>query len=374
MDTSNWKEFYLGKIFEIQKGKRLTKENITPGDLNFLGAIQGRNGVREKINKEPLFPGNCISVNYNGGVGEAYYQREPFWASDDVNVLLLRGHKMNEALAMFFITVIKNEKYRFSYGRKWNKEQMEKTIIRLPAQMTGDEYIIDKKNFYSAKGYLPDFLFMENFILSLNADVANIPDYFLEEGYDKACWYMDNINQKDFETQYSASVLPHRLFLQDREWSCFCLGDTKYFDIQRGSSAYIKNMASGDVPYVSTSQENNGITAYVAESNRRGNLITLAYDGSIGACFYQEDDFFASEKIVTIDTVQYPLNIYIALFLIPILKLESEMYSYGGRKWTVEKQLKETIIQLPIDKKTQEPDYKFMEDYIKSLPFSSNIL
>ena len=374
MDVSKWIDFYLGKIFDIEKGKRLTKENIMPGDLNFLGAIQGRNGVREKINEEPLFQGNCISVNYNGcGVGEAYYQKEPFWASDDVNVLLLRGHEMNETLAMFFITIIRNEKYRFCYGRKWNKEQMERTIIKLPAKMEGGRYLKDKTKFYSEEGYIPDFSFMEKYILSLNDDVKSIPDYFLQEGYDKACWYMDNINQQEFEEQYADIALPCKLSLQDRKWKSFCLGDKKYFDIRRGTSAYIKNMPSGEVPYVSTTQENNGITAYVAEKNREGNWITLAYDGSIGACFYQENEFFASEKIVTIKTVQYPLNKFIALFLIPILKLESEKYSYGGRKWTVEKQLKETIIKLPVNEETGIPDYEFMENYIKSLPFSCNI-
>lgn len=374
MNTFEWVDFQLGRIFEVKKGKRLTKENITPGDLNFLGAIQGRNGVRERINEAPLFQGNCISVNYNGcGVGEAYYQKEPFWASDDVNVLFLREHEMNETLAMFFITVIRSEKYRFSYGRKWNKEQMQKTIIKLPAKMANGEYVIDDKKIYSDEGYIPDFLFMEKYILSLNDDVKSIPDYFLDEGYDKACWYMDHINQNEFENQYAGRALSDKFSLQDREWKYFCLGDSKYFDVQRGASVYIKNMALGDVPYVSTTQENNGITAYVSESNRKGNLITLAYDGSIGACFYQEEEFFASEKIVTIETVQYPLNKYIALFLIPILKLESEMYSYGGRKWTVEKQLKETMIKLPVEKKGSDPDYKFMENYIKSLPFSCNV-
>ncbi len=374
MDTSNWVDFYLGKIFEVKKGKRLTKENITPGDLNFLGAIQGRNGIREKINGDPLFQGNCISVNYNGcGVGEAYYQKDPFWASDDVNVLFLREHEMNEILAMFFITIIRNEKYRFSYGRKWNKEQMEKTILRLPARMVNGEYIIDEKKVYSDKGYIPDFSLMEKFILSLNDDVRDIPDYFLEEGYDKACWYMDNIDQHEFEKQYSASASNRKISLQDREWKYFCLGDKKYFDVQRGDSMYIKNMVLGEIPYVSTTQENNGITAYVADNNRRGNAITLAYDGSIGACFYQEEVFFASEKIVTIETTQYAMNKYIAMFLIPILKLESEMYSYGGRKWTVEKQMKETLIKLPVDEKGNDPDYNFMEEFIKSLPFSCNI-
>lgn len=373
MNTDKWTDFCLGNLFEIKKGKRLTKENMTPGDLNFLGAIQGRNGVREKINEEPLFQGNCITVNYNGGVGEAYYQKEPFWASDDVNVLLLRGYEMNEALAMFFITIIRNEKYRFSYGRKWNKEQMEKTMIKLPARMSQDGYILDEKSFYSEDGYIPDFAFMEEFILSKKADVDEIPDYFLEEGYDKACWYMDNIDQDEFERQFAASASACKVSLEDRKWKYFCLGDRKYFDIRRGASAYIKNMAAGDIPYISTTQEQNGITAYVAEKNRQGHLITLAYDGSIGACFYQEEDFFASEKIVTIETVQYPLNQYIAFFLIPILKLESERYSYGGRKWTVEKQLKETKILLPVCENEKEPDYQFMETYIKSLPFSCNI-
>lgn len=374
MDVSKWIDFRLGKVFRIEKGKRLTKENMTFGDLNFLGAIQGKNGVREKINAEPLFQGNCISVNYNGcGVGEAYYQKEPFWASDDVNILFLRGHEMNEALAMFFITVIRTEKYRFSYGRKWNKSQMEETVIKLPACMVKGEYRKDKDQFYSDEGYIPDFAFMEELILSLNDDVRGIPDYFLEDGYDRACWYMDHIDQKEFERQYAGSVLNKKLSLQDREWKYFCLGDKRYFDVQRGDSAYIKNMAMGEVPYVSTTKENNGITTYVAESNRTGNLITLAYDGSIGACFYQEEDFFASEKIVTIETVQYPLNKFLAFFLIPILNLESELYSYGGRKWTVEKQLKETRIKLPVEEESGQPDYIFMEDYIKSLPFSCNI-
>lgn len=374
MDTAGWKEFYLGKIFDIKKGKRLTKENMTSGDLNFLGAIQGMNGVREKINEEPLFQGNCISVNYNGcGVGEAFYQKEPFWASDDVNVLFLRGHEMNEILAMFFITIIRNEKYRFSYGRKWNKEQMKKTLIKLPACMNKGEYMVDEHKFYSNDGYIPDFLFMENYILSLNADINGIPDYFLEEGYDKACWYMDHIDQKEFERQYAGAVRSDVISLDDREWKYFCLGDKKYFDVRRGSSVYIKNMSPGDIPYVSTSKENNGVTAYVSESNRKGNLITLAYDGSIGACFYQEEEFFASEKIVSLETIQCPLTKYIAFFLIQILKLESELFSYGGRKWTVEKQLKQTMIKLPVRNSDDEPDYNFMENYIKSRSFSCNI-
>lgn len=158
------------------------------------------------------------------------------------------------------------------------------------------------------------------------------------------------------------------MILNNREWGEFSLGDETYFKILRGESSYIKNMLAGDIPYISTTKENNGILAYVDVANRKGNLITLAYDGSIGACFYQKSSFFASEKIVTIDTVQYPLNENLAFFIIQIIKLEAKMYSYGGRKWTVEKQLKNTKIKLPVDI-NGEPDYKYMESYIKNLKY-----
>lgn len=374
IDTSDWKYFQMGKLFHIDKGKRLTRAQITPGDLNFIGAIQGNNGIRETINAEPLFDGNRITVNYNGcGVGEAFYQTDPFWASDDVNVLSLKGYELNPEIAMFLNTVIRFEKYRFCYGRKWNKEQMIHSIIKLPAKKNGKDFSIDPEFFYSDEGFIPDFEYMEKYIKSLNVDMSDIPDYFLEDGYDKACWYLDNVDQNVFEKKYSGKKIKNKISLSDRKWDYFPLDTEKeYFDVRRGDSIYIKDMVPGDIPYISTTSENNGITTYVSESNRHGNMITLAYDGSIGSCFYQEKDFFASEKIVTITTKQYPMNKYLAFFIIPILKHEATMYAYGGRKWTVKKQLKKTKLKLPIDE-TGKPDYEFMESYIKSLVFSSGI-
>ncbi len=374
IDTSEWKYFQMGKVFQIDKGKRLTKAQMTPGDLNFIGAIQGNNGIRETINAEALFEGNCITVNYNGcGVGEAFYQTDPFWASDDVNVLTLKGHELNTEIAMFLNTVIRFEKYRFSYGRKWNKDQMQRFMLKLPAKKNGKNFVVDPDSIYSDDGFIPDFDYMEKYIKSLDADMSAIPDYFLEDGYDKACWYLDNVDQEGFEKKYSGKKAKAKISLTDRDWDYFPLDTEKdYFEVKRGDSVYIKNMDPGEIPYISTTSENNGITAYVSESNRHGNMITLAYDGSIGSCFYQDKDFFASEKIVTITTKQYPMNKYLAFFIIQILKHEAEMYAYGGRKWTVEKQMKNTKLKLPIDK-NGDPDYEFMEAYIKSLPYSLGI-
>ena len=151
LDVSSWKSYRLGDLFAFQKGKRLTKSDMVPGNVNFLGAIDGNNGVREKIDTEETWEGNCITVNYNGSVGEAFFQEEPFWASDDVNVLYARGWNLNKYTALFLCTIIRQERYRFSYGRKWTLEKMQDSHIKLPATTDGT----------------PDFAFMERYIKSL---------------------------------------------------------------------------------------------------------------------------------------------------------------------------------------------------------------
>lgn len=149
---SEWGEYALGELFRFEKGKRLVKADMIPGSVNYLGAIRENNGVREKIETDYFWEPNCITVNYNGSVGEAFYQAEPFWASDDVNVLYAKEFwTLNKYNALFIITVIKANRYRFSYGRKWTLEKMKETVLRLPRKEDGT----------------PDFIYMEEYIRSL---------------------------------------------------------------------------------------------------------------------------------------------------------------------------------------------------------------
>jgi restriction endonuclease S subunit len=151
VNETNWRNFEIGELFSIKKGSRLTKEDMTQGTTNYLGAIDNNNGVREKIGESPKFMGNCISINYNGSVGEAFYQPAPFWASDDVDVLFPKGWDLNPYIGMFICTVIKANKYRFCYGRKWTVEKMKKSTLKLPANPEGKI----------------DLTFMEHFVRSL---------------------------------------------------------------------------------------------------------------------------------------------------------------------------------------------------------------
>lgn len=143
-----FKEFKIGELFDVVKGKRLTKQNIRPGNINFLGAISSNNGIRERIETTTVWKPNCISVNYNGSVGCSFYQEEPFYASDDVNICYSKENwSLNRKRALFFCAVFKNFSQKFSYTQKWNKERMIESFVFIP--------VTDN---------VPDFAFMESFI------------------------------------------------------------------------------------------------------------------------------------------------------------------------------------------------------------------
>lgn len=150
LKTYDWQPFGLSNMFSLRKGKRLTKANMTIGNIPFIGSADSKNGITAMIGQTPIHDKNTISVSYNGSVAEAFYQPTPFWATDDVNVLY-PNFDMTPAIALFLCAVIRQEKYRFNYGRKWHLERMEQSVIKLPTDQAGQ----------------PDWGFMENYIKSL---------------------------------------------------------------------------------------------------------------------------------------------------------------------------------------------------------------
>lgn len=136
-DPSAWTDFTLGSLFEIKKGKRLKKADRAPGAVRFVGASEKHNGVTDRNDVAPTFPGGQLTVAYNGSVGATFYQDKPFFASDDVNVLEPRVAASVPAL-LFIATMIRHEKTRYTYGYKWTLERMRTTPVRLPSTQAGD--------------------------------------------------------------------------------------------------------------------------------------------------------------------------------------------------------------------------------------------
>lgn len=316
------KLFKMKDIFSIHKGKRLTKADMIDGTLNYIGAISENNGVRQRIDANKLFDGNYITVNYNGSVGEAFFQDKPFWASDDVNVLKLKNHMLNESLALYLLTVIKANKYRFSYGRKWTLEKMLHTEISLPVDDAGE----------------PDWLYMQDFIF--------------------------NMKSAHITSKNKNLIMP----LDTNLWEEYRVSDI--FDISVSRDANLQNSNTGDIPYVASSSDNNGVTSFIdAEPTQYANTLTVARNGSVGSAFYQPHPYCSSPDDIRILTPKFKMNVFSALFIKTLIEKEKFRYAYGRKLGS--KRIMNIIIKLPT--KAGSPDFEYMETYIKSLPYSDRI-
>lgn len=150
-NQSSWREFALQELFTIKKGQRLTRADMLPGDTPYVGASDTGNGITASVGQKPIHEAGTISVSYNGSVAEAFFQPEAYWPTDDVNVLYPKGFQLTPATGLFLCTLIRLEKYRFNYGRKWHLDRMREAVIRLP--------VTEQKK--------PDWDYMESYIKTL---------------------------------------------------------------------------------------------------------------------------------------------------------------------------------------------------------------
>lgn len=160
--VKQWKNFKLGGpggIFKIHKGTRLTKANMIEGDYPFVGASAKCNGITRFVgNGENLITGNKLTINYNGSIGESFWQDKDFLASDDVNWCepntdAFPNFKLNRYVAHFLCSITKRIGKRYQYIDKWTKDNMEKDLIMLPVSENGE----------------PDWEYMENYMREIES-------------------------------------------------------------------------------------------------------------------------------------------------------------------------------------------------------------
>jgi restriction endonuclease S subunit len=123
----------------------------------------------------------------------------------------------------------------------------------------------------------------------------------------------------------------------------------------------------GHYPYVTTQATNNGVRGFYDFYTEEGNVLTVD-SAVLGYCAYQPLNFSASDHVEKL-IPKFKMNKYIAMFLTTIINLEQYRYNYG-RKCS-QSRMKQAKIKLP--SKNNQPDWHFMENYIKSLPYSSSI-
>ena len=333
LNVDSWKEFRLGDLFsEMYKAEAHVKGELECYDvpldntIRFVSRTEMNNGCDCYVLNNGLSgieKANAIAIGDT--TATCFYQGEDFVCGD--HMVICRADWINLHTALFIISILKQEKYKYSYGRAFKMELISNTMLKLPA----------------AADNTPDWGYMESYIKSLN--------------------------HKPVATANRGGYGSHTLGVET--WKDFCLGD--YFEIKKGKRLTSDEQTEGSTPYIGAIDSNNGIANYIGQDAiHAGNTISLSYNGSVGEAFYQPKPFWATDDVNVLyfrEENGVPFNKYIALFVCAVLRQEKYRYSYG-RKWVLDS-MKSTIIKLP--EKSGKPNWSYMEDYMKSLPYGDRI-
>ena len=385
IDTKEWKSFYLKDLFNIQMGNGFDKNKLDEDspEVNLVSRVSYNNGVDVKVgyvNDVKPFNAGLVTVALGGSyLGSCFVQEEPFYTGQNVAVMEAKYTEMSHSVKIFITGLVRFEcktKY-YAFGRELNTHIRTDFDVKLPVQYNPDGTpVIDNTHRYSEEGYVPDWQWMDDYIKSLH--------------------------HKPLTTKNTVSFVPN---LNVFEWKEFVFN--RVFTLKGGFyNKKPEHSIDGKIPFLASTESNNGVTEYyslediyqwdkVGEENFTldkkiydGNCIAVTVNGSVCNAFYQAEDFVCSHDITVFYLNGYEMNPQLASFLCTIIMQDKYRWSYGRKPHDVKK-FGKSIMKLPIQynsdgtpvidnthKYSDEgyvPDWKWMEDYIKALPYGDRL-
>ncbi len=153
------------------------------------------------------------------------------------------------------------------------------------------------------------------------------------------------------------------------EWKVFRIEEiTEKINIAKSKN--YGDLKKGDTVFIGRQENNNGIQGYVdCECCEKKDCITVSMVATRMKAFWQSYDFATSQNILILRNKKY--NKYIALFICCVLN-NYLLPKYGyGNPVKVSTFPKEKIM-LPVNN-LGEPDYEYMEQYIKNMEYNKII-
>ena len=333
LNVNSWKEFYISDsqehqgLFKIENCKCGCAGDLEDGnEINYIGAKKNNNGVMRRVISDPnlVSRGNGILFicDGEGSVGYTNYMDKDFIGSTTISIGY--NENLNPINAMFIVTILDKEKFKYSYGRKY-RAHIEEIQIKLPTTPEG----------------APDWDYMERYIKSLN--------------------------HKPLSTANQGACVSHTLGVET--WKEYAVSDI--FDIYNGSGITKEEIEEnpGTFVAVQSGEEDNGRIGMIDYDYCKSKgytmsedaCLTVARSGSAGFVSFHPTGCVVgdSAKILKFKNCSVG-NTYTYLFLRTVLM--ANKYKYMTLN-----------IMLPYKKDKKEPDWIFMENYIKSLPYGDRI-
>ena len=333
IDTSGWKEFQIGDLFEAC----LSKDDIQPkdfveGKIPLVSSGKENNGIIAFVEDEKarLWDKNTLTIDM---FGKVFYQESPYFAVSHgrVNILLPKISMTKGCLQFIGCAIEKVASQKYAFNEMCTGTKVLKDNIKLPATPDG----------------APDWAYMESYMANLETKVTE-PLTLLQAAKDA--------EKKKVDT---------------REWGEFRVGEL--FDIKHPAARSEKKYCEGEINYVSSGAFNNGVANKLMplpnEQLDRGGCITVSpLDGS---SFYQEEDFLGRGGSGASISILYNshLNRNNALFICSVIR--SSANGFGYTDLLNGENLKSLTIKLPKDK-TGQPDWVYMEEYMRKMERKTN--
>ncbi len=338
-----WGEFRLGDLFEVTPSKyyRLSNEEIlsSKGNIPLISNGSVDNGVMGFSKLPALNKGNSITCSDTTiGSDTMFYQNKDFIGYSHIQHLVPKAillKNFNSHVAFFIISACRmstSEKY--DYGRKYNRDAMNATIIQLPI-----------------KNGSIDFTFIEMFIAELEAlRLAELEAYLAAAGL------------TDCELTAEEEEALEKLSHHQIHFSAFYFKDM-FDEIVQGRRLKKDDQKPGNIPFVMSGVSNNGVANYISNpvSMFPKNSITIDIFGNT---FYRDYEFGAGDDTGVYWNSKSSYDKKTMLFFAAAMgKAVYGKFSYGKKLRS--SQSLEFQMMLPVQ--NGKIDYPFMQTFISAI-------
>ena len=143
LDISGWDEFRVGDLFDtIYKVVSYDGDELESADtwsektIPYVTRTDLDNGVKSLVLRAGLTnveAGNAIVIGDT--TSTISYQPSPFVAGE--HIVAARASWMNKFTGLFITCLLRQERYRYSYGRAYKLDSIRDTVLRLPSTVDG---------------------------------------------------------------------------------------------------------------------------------------------------------------------------------------------------------------------------------------------
>ena len=371
LNSEDWKELRFGNLIQKPyKSKAFDRDDLEETDdlkrgIHYITRSGENNGCELIVSKEnipihAIEKGNAISIGDT--TATCFYQAEEFITGD--HMVVVRAEWLTEMRAAFILGLLKNEQYKYSYGRAFLMDRIADTILKLPIQYHDHgRPLIDTSRKYSEEGYVPDWLFMENYIKSLH--------------------------HKTLTTKNVSKNIPR---LNVKAWKYFYLKNICEISMGNKLDWSVMTMDKPEVNFVGRSADDNGVAGKVdlldSVKPYKAGCVTVALGGSLGSSYLQSEDFYTSQNVSVLE-FQNEVSDAAKIFISCLIMNESK-YKYFPFGRELNTHIRNDFgFTLPIkynadgtifidekrkySKEGYVPDWKFMKEYIESLPYGDRL-